>query len=99
MGVAPQNASTFRFGGNSGIYDPTVMGKIAGTKADKKVNIVKGQDGVYVYQVNGNGKENFPFTDQMYGQQYYQLVNPNLIEMVRGDKKLKNNIYKFEAGD
>lgn len=99
MGVAPQNIATFRFGGNSGVYDPSVMGRIAGAKADKKVNIVKGDDGIYVYQVNGNGKENFPFTDQMYEQQYYQLVNPNLIEMVKGDKKMKNNIYKFEAGE
>lgn len=99
MGVAPQNNSQFRFGNNMGVNDPAVMGKIAGTKADKKVSIVKGQDGVYVFQVNSNGKETFPFTDQMYEQQYFQFVNPNLIEMVKGDKKLKNNIYKFEAGE
>ncbi len=35
----------------------------------------------------------------MYEQQYYQLVNPNLLEMIKGDNKVKNNIYKFEAGD
>ncbi len=99
MGVTPQNAATFRFGSNPGINDAAVMGKIAGSKADKKVVIVKGDDGVYVYQVNGNAKENFPYTDQMYQQQYYQVVNPNLVEMIRGDKKIKNNIYKFEAGE
>ena len=99
MGVSPQNAATFRFGSNAGINDAAVMGKIAGTKADKKVVIVKGNDGVYVYQVNGNAKEKFPYTDQMYQQQYYQIVNPNLVEMIKGDKKIKNNIYKFEAGE
>lgn len=99
MGVQPQNIQSFRFGSNLGVNDPAVMGKINGSKADKKVVIAKGEDGVYVYQVQGKGKENFPFNDQMYEQQYYQFVNPNLINMVKGDKKVKNNIYKFEAGD
>lgn len=99
MGVEPMNVQTFRFGQNSGVADSSVMGRINGSKADKKVVITKGEDGVYVYQVVGKGKENFPFNDQMYEQQYYQLVNPNLLEMVKGDKKVKNNIYKFEAGD
>ncbi len=99
MGVAPRNIPTFRFGMGSGVNDPAVMGRIIGSKADKKVSILKGEDGIYVYQVMGNSKENFPFTDQMYEQQYYQLVNPNLIEMIKGDKTYKNNIYKFEAGD
>ncbi|MDE6339855.1 MAG: hypothetical protein K2K97_08735, partial [Muribaculaceae bacterium] len=99
MGVEPRTVGSFRFGRNPGVVDPAVMGRIAGTKANKKVGIVKGEDGVYVYQVNGNATENFPFTDQAYEQQYYQFVNPNLMEMITGDKKLKNNIYKFEAGD
>ncbi len=99
MGVQPTNVATFRFGHNAGVADPAVMGRINGSKADKKVVITKGEDGVYVYQVAGKAKENFPFNDQMYEQQYYQFVNPNLLDMVKGDKKLKNNIYKFEAGD
>lgn len=99
MGVDPVNVSTFRFGHNAGVADPAVMGRINGSKADKKVVITKGEDGVYVYQVTGKGSEKFPFSDQMYEQQYYQLVNPNLLEMIKGDNKVKNNIYKFEAGD
>lgn len=99
MGVDPVNVSTFRFGHNAGVTDPAVMGRINGSKADKKVVITKGEDGVYVYQVTGKGSEKFPFSDQMYEQQYYQLVNPNLLEMIKGDNKVKNNIYKFEAGD
>ena len=99
MNVEPRNVSTFRFGHNAGVSDPAVMGRIAGSKADKKVAIVKGEDGVYVYQITGNGKENFPYNEQTYDQQYYRFVNPNLMEMINGDKKLKNNIYKFEAGE
>ncbi len=99
MGVSPTNVTTFRFGRNPNVNDAAVMGRINGSKADKKVVITKGKDGVYVYQVVGKNTETFPFNDQMYEQQYYQLVNPNLLEMVKGDKKVKNNIYKFEAGD
>ncbi len=99
MGVEQRNIPTFRFGANAGVNDPDVMGRINGSNADKKVVIMKGDDGVYVYQIAGKGKENFPFSDQMYEQQYYRLVNPNLVDMIKGDKKIKNNIYKFEAGE
>ena len=99
MGVQVQNAPQFRFGRNMGIGDPGVTGQIAGTPANKKVNITKGMDGIYVYQVMSQAKENFPFNEQMYQQQYFQAINPDLIGMLKGTSKLKNNIYKFEAGD
>ncbi len=99
MGVDVRNNPAFRFGRNNGVGDPEVTGKIAGNKGDKKVVVVAGNDGVYAYQVNGTKTENFPYTDNMYEQQYYQLVNPNMLEMIQGDSKVKNNIYKFEAGD
>lgn len=99
MGVQVQSNAQFRFGRNMGIADPEVMGKIYGTPANKKVVITAGQDGVYVYQVMGQNTEKFPFNEQQYQQQYYQLVNPNMFELIKGDRKVKNNIYKFEAGD
>lgn len=99
MGVSVNNRPQFRFGRNPGVNDPAVAGKIAGTPANKKVILAKGMDGIYVYQVMGASKEKFPFNDQMYEQQYYQLVNPDLLTMLRGNRKFKNNIYKFEAGD
>ena len=99
MGVQVRNIPAFRFGRNAGVNDPVVTGKIAGAKADKKVVITKGFDGVYVYQVMGQAKENFQYQDQMYEQQYYQLVNPDMNKMLQGTEKIKNNIYKFEAGE
>ncbi len=99
MGVEVRNVPSLRFGGYSGVSDAAVAGRIAGSPADKKVVITKGDDGVYVFQVVAKNKENFPYTEQQYEQQYYQLVNPNLLQMVKGNKKFKNNIYKFEAGD
>lgn len=99
MGVATRNIPAFRFGQNPGVNDPGVVGKIAGTKADKKVVIAKGQDGIYVYQVMGKAAEKFPFNDQMYDQQYFQFINPDMISMIMGNVKYRNNIYKFEAGN
>ena len=99
MGTSVREYPTFRFAQGAGIGDAKLIGRINGTKADKKVVISKGTDGVYVYQIINKGKENFPFNNDVYQQQYFQLVNPNLMEMIKGDKKIKNTIYKFEAGE
>ncbi len=99
MGAVPRNISDFRFGQNPGINDPGIVGMIAGGKADKKVVVAPGLDGIYVFQISGRNTENFPFNEQMYNQQYYQMVNPDMASMLKGNAKFKNNIYKFEAGD
>ncbi|MDD6228682.1 MAG: SurA N-terminal domain-containing protein [Bacteroidales bacterium] len=99
MGVNVTNIPSFRFGHNAGVNDAAVTGKISGTQANKKVILAKGLDGIYVYQVMGTKKENFPFNDQMYEQQYNQLINMDWISMLIGTGKVKNNIYKFEGGD
>ncbi len=99
MKTEVRNVPGFRFGNNPGVGDPEVTGKIAGSKADKKVKITKGSDGIYVYQVSSNSKENFPYNEQQYEQQYYQFVSPDMMKMLQGTDKVKNNIYKFEAGE
>lgn len=98
MAVEPQNNPTFRFGYNPQVRDAAVMGQIAGSKPGKVV-LVKGDNGVYAYQVTSQAKENFPFNEQQYEQQYFQLINPNMGEMLKGSDEIVNNIYKFEAGD
>jgi len=92
------NNPNFRFGRNAQVRDAAVMGKIAGSKPGKVV-VVKGDDGVYAYQIASQSTENFPYSEQQYEQQYFQLVNPNMAEMLKGSKEYTNNIYKFEAGD
>lgn len=99
MGVEVRNIPSLRFGRNAGVQDAAVIGRISGSKADKKVNITKGTDGIYVYQVMGKENQNFPYNEQMYDQQYYQFVNPDLEQMLQGTNRVKNNIYKFEAGN
>lgn len=99
MKVEVRNVPGFRFGNNPGVGDLEVAGKIAGSKADKKVKITKGADGIYVYMVSGNATENFPYNEQQYEQQYYRFINPDMMLMLQGTENVKNNIYKFEAGE
>ncbi|MCH5241265.1 MAG: SurA N-terminal domain-containing protein [Muribaculaceae bacterium] len=98
MGVEPKNNPTFRLARNPQVRDQAVLGQIAGSKPGDVI-LVKGDSGVYAYQVVSENTENFPYTDSQYDQQYFQLVNPNMGEMLKGAQNYKNNIYKFEAGD
>ena len=61
--------------------------------------VVKGDDGVYAYVINGRSKENFKYDDATYQRQFQQLFQTNMEQMLRGSKKIENNVYKFEAGD
>ena len=99
MGVEPTQLDQFRFSPRSGVNDPAVMGQVAGTKAGGKVVLVKGEDGVYAFVVNGTSKDSTPYDAATYEQQYRQLFNPDFQKMVKGSKKIENNIYKFEAGE
>ncbi len=99
MGVQSSSSPAFRFGRNYSVSDPAVTGRISGTNPGAKVYVVKGADGVYAYRVKSRKNENFPYNADSYEQQYYQLVNPDMQGMLRGDRKIVNNIYKFEAGD
>ncbi len=99
MGVQSSSSPAFRFGRNYSVSDPAVTGRISGTNPGAKVYVVKGADGVYAYRVTSRKNENFPYNADSYEQQYYQLVNPDMQGMLRGDRKIVNNVYKFEAGD
>ena len=81
------------------VRDAKVLGKILGAKPGSSAVIVKGDDGVYVYRVVSTDTEKFPYNAGQYEQQYFQMVNPQLQDMLRGADKVVNNSYKFEAGD
>ena len=61
--------------------------------------MVKGDDGVYAYRVNGDKTEQFEYNDANYKQQFMRGLGLDMVKMLRGGKKIENNAYKFEAGD
>lgn len=98
MGVEVREVADFRFGrGAAG--DPEVIGRVMGSKPGARMMVLRGDDGVYAITVKGNAKEKFEFNDDSLGQQFLQSINPDLSRMLRGNKKIENNSYKFEAGD
>ncbi|MDO4335307.1 MAG: SurA N-terminal domain-containing protein [Bacteroidales bacterium] len=99
MGVEPRSLTEFRMARGMGVNDPKVLGQIAGSKADKKLVVVPGEDGVYAFVVNANGKADMPYNEANYQQQYFQLISPNFDEMLRGGDKLVNSSFKFEQND
>lgn len=99
MKVEMKNYPKMRFALGSGIGDARLVGRISGAKADKKVNIAKGSDGVYVYQVVAHENEKFPYNADIYDRQYAQFVNIDMVKMLQGTKRVNNNVYKFEAGE
>ena len=99
MGVEPRQLPEFRMSRGMGVNDAKVLGQIAGAKADKKLAVVAGEDGVYAFVVNGNGKADMPYNEANYEQQYFQLISPNFDQMLRGANKIENKAYKFEGGE
>lgn len=99
MGVMPVNTTIyFNPFNRGGISDTEVLGAIAGSQQGK-VKIVKGKDGLYVFQVTGTKVDQNPYDDQMLTQQYQGFIAPDMQKMLLGKRKVKNNIYKFEAGN
>ena len=87
-----------------GVADHEVVGKITGSKKGQ-YNIVKGRDGVYVYQVLDVKNVSAQMDDAMYTQMFQQFngINPQnptgfIFNALKGKKKVKNNVYQFEAG-
>lgn len=87
-----------------GVADREVAGIIAGS-AKGKYNIVKGKNGVYVYQVVDIKKVPASMDDAMYAQMIQQFngINPQnpmgyIFNALKGKKKITNNVYQFEAG-
>lgn len=87
-----------------GVADREVVGIITGSPKGK-YNIVKGKDGVYVYQVVDVKKVPASMDNAMYSQMVQQFngINPQnpmgyIFNALKGKKKITNNVYQFEAG-
>lgn len=99
MGVEVREIADFRFSRNPGASDLAVVGKVMGSKPGAKMMVVRGEDGVYAFVIKSNGKESFAYDDANFEQQFMRMINPDMTKMLRGNSKLVNTSYKFEAGD
>ncbi|MCM1153444.1 MAG: SurA N-terminal domain-containing protein [Muribaculum sp.] len=99
MGVTPREVADMRFGRNMAVQDPAVIGKIAGTNASNKLMVLKGEDGVHAVIIKGKKKENFPYNEAEYENQFMNMVPRDFTKILKGTKKFENNSYKFEAGE
>lgn len=99
MNVEANEVGTLRFGRSANVRDSEVVGRMMGTKQGAKVYVVKGDNGVYAYRIDGVKAEKPEFNGKQLGEQYKQSLRINYEKMLRSGKKLKNNAYKFEGGD
>lgn len=98
MGVDVVTDPQLRFGRSMMVADPVVAARMTGTKPGSKVNVVKGQDGVYAYTVKAKNPVTIKPADEQQSQQYNQTFKgrpQNLINMLRGNKRMTNNVYKL----
>ena len=81
------------------VTDQKVKGRIMGSKASNKLQVVKGDDGVYAYIIEEVVQEPVQMTDENFAQMAQQLYQINPAAALRGKKKIENNVYKFEMGE
>lgn len=81
------------------VTDSKVKGRIMGSKPSGKVQVVKGDDGVYAYIITGVSDEPVQMSDEQFAGMFMQLHNVNPSLVLRGKKKIENNVYKFEAAE
>lgn len=82
------------------VTDNKVKGRILGSKPSKTMKVVKGNDGVYAYVIENVSNEKVDMPDEQFAGMFLQIYNgQNQPLILRGSKKLQNNIYKFEQGE
>lgn len=99
MGVEVQEVADLKAQRNPAVSDPKVIGRIMGSKPNQKAQVIKGDDGVYAVVINSVGSEGNQMQDEQFGQMFLQMHQLNPVNLIRGNKKVKNNIYKFEPGE
>lgn len=108
MGVVVTPVADMRFGGASVLNDLPVSARIVSTKPGAKVYVVKGDNGVYAYQVVGVNENTTPAdndrSDMIYRTIYSgfdQMGSQNpapysrIGKLLRGNKKIENNRYEL----
>ncbi len=98
MGVTPTE-SVVEFGNPRKVGDMGLVGQIVMTAAGKPVVVVKGENGIYAFQVTAVNDNQLQYEDEKYVQNYMRKHNPNFVNMLRGNKEVVNNLLKFYGGN
>lgn len=74
-----------------------MLARIAGTPAGQKVVLVKGNDGVYAFVVKSKNPATVKMDDKQVKNAYSNAFNgrANHSKMMRGNKRMENNLYKM----
>ena len=98
MGVPVVTDSQVRFQGSMNVPDAAVAARMTGTKPGAKTYVVKGNDGVYAYEVKAKNPSESKYYESQSADQYNRQFKGNvnaLFNMLRGNKRMENNIFKI----
>ncbi len=98
MGVPVVTDSQVRFQGSMNVPDAAVAARMTGTKPGVKTYVVKGNDGVYAYEVKAKNPSESKYYESQSADQYNRQFKGNvnaLFNMLRGNKRMENNIFKI----
>lgn len=81
------------------VMDNKAKGRILGSQANGKMQVAKGDDGIYVYVVNGVADQGVSVPDEQLANEFITLHRINPMKLFGHKKKIENNVYKFEQGE
>ena len=81
------------------VTDSKVKGRIMGSKAGNKLQVVKGDDGVYAYIITAVSEEPVEMTDEQFANMFLQQHRVDQSAALRGNRKVENRIFKFEQAE
>lgn len=87
-----------RFKPSAQFSDAKVLGRIVGSKPGSKVYVVKGDDGVYAYVVKSKNEPDTKMNNDEVKANYFGVFagsRNNISNMLRGNKRLENKLYKM----
>lgn len=96
MGVPVVTDNQVRFAGSMNIPEPVVAARATASKPGV-LKLAKGQNGVYAYVLKAKNPNTTQYFDQQQDQAYKQafITNAALVNMLRGDQRIENNIFKL----
>lgn len=98
MGVPVNTDDQLRFMGSMNVQDPKVAARMTGTAPGTKTYVVKGDNGVYAYVMKAKNPTEVTYVEKQSEDQYNRQFRGNmnvLFNMLRGNQKVKNNIFKM----